>query len=169
MLKKILALSLLIMWLFQSLFSFLWYEVARQECRNEFFISKKKIVPNAITTVVIANNSPIDWEDDGNEILYNNTIYDVLSVEKNATFTLIKCVRDAKENILTEVYSKLKNKIEQHKKQALKKIKLIDVSTINQALHITYFAINSTVKHSSSTPLFYWGYTTEINPPPPKS
>ncbi len=166
---RILAISLLIVWLFQSLFSYLLFEVAQHECRKEFSVAKKNIAPSIITTLRIANTSTINWEDNGNEISYNNTLYDVVSIEKTATVTIIKCVRDTKENLLTEAYVKLKNKIEQHKKQTIKKIKMIDVSTINHAVHVTYCVTSLTITHGITTPQLYWSYAAEINPPPPKA
>ena len=82
---------------------FIVFKAMQYEIKTEIFdqinegFDPKKLVCITINKSDISN---IEWFDEGNEMLYNNKLYDIVRSTQNKTSTTYYCINDNKETVL---------------------------------------------------------------------
>lgn len=122
--NKIFAILLLFIWITRNLFPFLYFELERYQCRYNFSELKNNIDNESIQTIAFSNKTGIHWEKENQEFLLNKQLYDVISIEKTDSLTIIRCVPDSKETKIIHAYFKKFKETEKSKKRRSLKTKL---------------------------------------------
>lgn len=104
MIKKILTISLLLLWVFQGLWLYLCYDFQRQDCYADFTERKSELQTQYLQTFSFSKDNPIIWEKEGKEFLWNEVLYDVVSIEKNRDNIIITCISDEREYSLINMF-----------------------------------------------------------------
>lgn len=111
--KKITALFLLCIFLFNTIGYFIAFKVTQYQIKSEVFAEIKSGIMPAETIITIDKRdlSKIVWQDDGREILYNGKRLDVVKSKQDNTSITYYCFNDKQEESL---FASLDNHINTH-------------------------------------------------------
>lgn len=162
---KAIAISLLLVWVFQILFALVYFNLAKQKCYSEFRKSKHKIDNRLIETFIFPEYEAIKWERKNKEFIVNGQFYDVVKMNQTDSCITIQCISDVTETSLKatfldrflnkEHHSKYKVKL-QVDKYVFEEKATINICIDNKFLFANYFLDS------------YYSCCLEKNVPPPK-
>ena len=101
--KRITALFLLSIFLFNTMGYFVAFKAAQYQIKSGIVAELKTgIITDDAEVITVDKNelTNIEWLDDGNEMMYNNKRYDILSSKENTTTVTFYCINDKKEETL---------------------------------------------------------------------
>jgi hypothetical protein len=108
-----------------------------------------------------AEFNEIKWLD-ANEFIFDNVLYDLVSLNKTSSGFNLKVVSDKKE---TNVLEKMK---EEHSKKCLGELFQIISQYSNDVTSLSFSRIPDQVKFNLEAPIHYLSLITEQDSPPPK-
>jgi len=117
---KSVAISLLLLWVFQILFTLIYFQIAKNRCYDNFRQTKHNIDNRLIETFTFANNESIVWENENKEFEINGHFYDVVKIIKTDSNTIINCISDETESKLKAVFLDRFLNQKQNSKQKIK-------------------------------------------------
>ena len=97
---KSIAISLLLVWVFQILFALVYFNLAKQNCYSQFRKNKQTIDKRLILSFFIKHKETIEWEKDGKEFIINGQYYDVVKLNQTDSGIYIQCISDDTESAL---------------------------------------------------------------------
>ncbi|CAN5370260.1 hypothetical protein BH11BAC2_BH11BAC2_02560 [soil metagenome] len=106
---KILSLIVLLLWIFQSSFSWLYFEFEKSRCLESFHHQLSHSTQKEFTTLKFASQELVNWTEPKEEFEWHGIMYDVISVTHSAEGIEIKCVQDTRDTRITLAFVK-KNK-----------------------------------------------------------
>lgn len=122
--SRILFLTILMVWIFQSIFSQLFVELERNACKEDFNRVKNSIPHKQVLSFIFTDDNPINWEKTGHEFKADGKLYDVLSICKSASGMIVNCVSDRKEDRILVAYTKHKTETQNNREKFNFKIKI---------------------------------------------
>lgn len=107
--RKIQAILLLCIWVFQSIFPYVLLEYQKYECRKVFEHRRRDIPADQIVQFAFSKGDQIPCRAKDKEFIYHGKLYDILEYSKNDTAIFIKCVPDKKEDLVVLAHCKVLN------------------------------------------------------------
>lgn len=88
--------------LFSEAGYFLYYSIQRYQIKQEIKKELSSVIEaHLLETIELEKNAAaIEWEEEGEEFFFNNSMYDVKRIEKINGKTFLYCINDDKENAL---------------------------------------------------------------------
>lgn len=102
--NRTLPLLLLFIWIFQGLFSILYFESKKNDCWNDFVKTSDNGAVKKALTISFAKNADIDWEKENREFKLNGRMYDVISITETTSKIIIECMADKHEDTLIAAF-----------------------------------------------------------------
>ncbi len=176
LMKKIIAIVLLSIFLFNTVGYFIAFQSVQYQIKLEV---KSEIFRNAslnelqAVTIAKQNLNKIEWFEYKKEMQYNNERYDVVKIKENSNSITFYCINDKKEQ---ELLVNLNNHINIHsaenkplKNQAAKNLEKNVVKVYFQSKQQFLFpVISESEKIFFQVQLIYRNPLLEINSPPPE-
>ena len=114
LLKRVVSISLLLIFLYNLSGYYLTFEVNRQQVRKEIKNKIKNSAPDSdlVTIRILASDqNSLFWTKKGREFRYKGDMYDVVKCSQKEDSIVYKCIRDAKE---TKLFADLDKHVQQH-------------------------------------------------------
>ena len=140
--ERILSILLLFILITQCLLSYVLFEMGRNHCYALFSGTLPNNQIENIETVIFPNKSNIYWEWENREFLLNGKLYDVVSIQRNDTSTIIKCISDTREEGILKNYFKSLGYPEKNDDQTNILLKFQDIKYLITEIPIIHF-VNS--------------------------
>jgi hypothetical protein len=123
MLRQFFGLFFLILWLFQGVFFYLFFQINRNLHRAEQFEAIEKKAFSEKTLLIFEKTTPIDWQEEGREFVWQGQFYDVIEIQDNGNQILISCIADHEETEMAEAYQQKsqENSLPNEKEKTFKK------------------------------------------------
>ncbi len=164
MIKKLFSIAFVLIWIFQSSFPLLRYQIARSNHQQ----TAENRIKACKTTVTLAFPNPekISWQLKGKEISWKGKLYDVIKVNKQNGITFLSCISDKTEDILLHNFQKEKQK---EKKESERLKKMQDFQYLQTEFTTTKSLIfTSEIKHSFGLMKNHEAPTLFGSSPPPR-
>jgi len=126
--NKLIILLFLVVWLFQHVFSVLYYHVERSAC-NEINFNAAKHANRKVYHFKFSKIQQIAWEHYGKEFMLNEELYDVVTMQLVNDTLLISCFKDKKETKIVHNFKRV------HKHPGGKNQK----TSIKKPFYLSYF------------------------------
>lgn len=164
--QKVIAILLFGLWMFQSCFVFLFYELERTECRIQHFARRPADKP--VQTFFFHKFEKPTWTVEGKEFLLHGKLYDVVAMAEIPGRIVVRCFADSKED---RIVARFQDYIHAKSKQNPSKSKIKKVFASKYVRTETQFLLRPVFFENTppgNIPLVRYCFSIEIIPPPPK-
>jgi hypothetical protein len=163
--RRIIGIALLLLWIAQCSFSFIYFNWERKEHRAAQQTSKTK----EIHAIDFEKYTAIDWELEGREFRWNNQLYDVVSITENNGTVHIQCTSDTTEDELVARYAQLTNSAENKDPLQHSLKKYIELEYIYESMAAMYTIDYYSEIIPKTSPLHRKDLALDIASPPPEA
>ena len=99
--RKVVAISLLLLVFIGQVGYYFFYTIERSAVRSEMDKELETKISKNVLQVIVLEENPVIWEEQGKEFYLDGILYDVAAIEKQNGKTLMHCFADKKELELT--------------------------------------------------------------------
>lgn len=132
--NKLILLLFFMVWMFQHVFSVLYYHIERKAC-HEINFSKvlNKYADKKAYQFKFSKHQKIDWEKYGKEFFLNEELYDVVAIQTVKDTLHITCFKDKKETKIVHNFKRVHKHSGKGKNQK---------TPIKKPFYLSYFLTN---------------------------
>ncbi len=167
--KKTFCVILLLIFLFNLVGYYVFFEVRRAQIKEEITTSIKKITPESkLHRITLSNTelSAINWKEKNKEFYFKGELYDIVKKEITGNNTVFYCINDKKEKTLYAQLEKIINETGNSENS----------KNSDSGLDLFFTDVSSLVNANLTSFLFYFGdlqqnlnrFHFPIQGPPPK-